>query len=86
MPLYHHKVLICRTGQTLHEILWPFFELVHTMRTTAIVHVLPFKLYLSGKLHWFFSQAGWAHDQVADFIEIFPWVVNEDIHTALAAE
>ncbi len=56
------------------------------MRTTAIVYVLSFKLYLSGKLHWFFPQAGWAYDQVADFIKVFLWIGNEDIDTALAAE
>lgn len=50
------------------------------------MHILPGNFQFDGHIHWFFSQAAWADNQIARFFKVFLWAGDEQVSTSLAAK
>ncbi len=61
-------------------------ECIEAMRTTAKVNFSAGNLFLDCQMPRFFRQAGWAYNEIADLLQIFLRIIDEDINTTLATE
>ena len=61
-------------------------ECIEAMRTTAKVNFSAGNLFLDCQMPRFFRQAGWAYNEIADLLQIFLRIIDEDINAALATE
>ncbi len=64
----------------------PFSECIVAMRTPAEVEFMPGNFFLDCQAPRFLRQAGRAHDEIADLLQVFLRIIDEDINATLATE
>ena len=64
----------------------PFSECIVAMRTPAEVDFMPGNFFLDCQVPGFLRQAGRAHDEIADLLQVFLRIGNEHINAPLTAE
>lgn len=84
--MVQHALIRDGAFQTSHVVIGVLLEHFCAIGAPAEVHVLPGNVQLGGPLEWLFSQAGWTHDQLARFLEVFCGIGDEEVSTRLATE
>ncbi len=81
-----HTLIWNRALQTSQVVIGVLLEHFCAIGAAAEIHVFPSDIQLGGPLQWLFSQAGWAHDQLARFVEVFRGISDKEFNTPLATE
>ncbi len=81
-----HALIGYLAFQTLNVIIRVILEQFGAIWTAAEKNFLTLILQHGGRLPWFLSQTGWAHDQIIRFLSIFLGIGDEQVDARLATE